>query len=194
MADFNHYGAYDAVQQHEGGYIDDPYDRGGETYAGISRRFHPYWPGWGQIDDMKKTSTPPKDWGMWHHVYSFFKDNYWDAIRGDEINTQEIANKLLDIAVNMGRRTAIEFLQRSLNLLNRNGESWEDLVEDGWIGRKTISVLNAVTSEDPKHRDTHCALVLLNGHQIKRYMHIMRRSPTQERFARGWLLRIKLPI
>ena len=29
--------------QHEGGYNKDPHDPGGETYQGISRKYHPEW-------------------------------------------------------------------------------------------------------------------------------------------------------
>ena len=38
----------------EGGYVDDPDDRGGETYKGISRKNHPAWEGWEIIDSMKE--------------------------------------------------------------------------------------------------------------------------------------------
>jgi hypothetical protein len=36
----------------EGGFklIDIAADRGGQTYAGIARNFHPNWPGWHCID------------------------------------------------------------------------------------------------------------------------------------------------
>ncbi|MFM7564688.1 MAG: glycosyl hydrolase 108 family protein, partial [Planctomycetota bacterium] len=39
MADFAI--AFDETMINEGGYVDDPDDRGGETYRGVARRFHP---------------------------------------------------------------------------------------------------------------------------------------------------------
>ena len=39
MADFND--AFDETMGHEGGYVNDSNDAGGETYRGISRRFNP---------------------------------------------------------------------------------------------------------------------------------------------------------
>ena len=44
MAEFKK--AYDKTMGHEGGYVHDPDDAGGETYKGISRRYHPGWEGW----------------------------------------------------------------------------------------------------------------------------------------------------
>ena len=38
----------------EGGYVNDPADRGGETYLGISRVHHPDSLMWPIIDDVKK--------------------------------------------------------------------------------------------------------------------------------------------
>jgi poly-D-alanine transfer protein DltD len=39
---------------HEGGYIHDSEDVGGETYKGISRASHPNWSGWIIIDKYKE--------------------------------------------------------------------------------------------------------------------------------------------
>ena len=51
MADFTK--AYALTAAYEGGYVDDPEDAGGETYRGISRRYHPSWQGWQIIDTLK---------------------------------------------------------------------------------------------------------------------------------------------
>ena len=52
MADFNI--AFNKVVFHEGGYVNDPEDRGGETYMGISRRAHPSSNIWYHIDKVTK--------------------------------------------------------------------------------------------------------------------------------------------
>jgi len=31
----------EVILEHEGGYVDDPHDRGGETKYGITKRFYP---------------------------------------------------------------------------------------------------------------------------------------------------------
>ncbi len=38
----------------EGGYANDPADRGGETFRGISRKNWPRWSGWDLIDQVKR--------------------------------------------------------------------------------------------------------------------------------------------
>jgi type VI secretion system secreted protein VgrG len=35
--------AFNTTMTFEGGYANDPDDAGGETYMGISRRYHPDW-------------------------------------------------------------------------------------------------------------------------------------------------------
>lgn len=45
-----------------------------------------------------------------------YKRNYWDKIKGDELNNQQEANSIYDSAVNMGPGTAIKLAQKALNL------------------------------------------------------------------------------
>ena len=51
MANFNE--SFNITLGYEGGYSNDPDDAGGETYKGISRRYHPGWKGWALIDELK---------------------------------------------------------------------------------------------------------------------------------------------
>jgi lysozyme family protein len=46
MAEFNP--ALEKVLSHEGGYVVDPNDPGGETYKGVARKIHSKWDGWGR--------------------------------------------------------------------------------------------------------------------------------------------------
>ena len=55
MADFTK--AINPVLVSEGGYVDDPDDRGGETVRGISRKHHPDWRGWIQVDGIKEARS-----------------------------------------------------------------------------------------------------------------------------------------
>ena len=52
MADFRE--SFNKVILAEGGYVNDPDDKGGETYLGISRVNHPYSVMWEIIDAIKK--------------------------------------------------------------------------------------------------------------------------------------------
>ena len=51
MADFRE--SFNKVILAEGGYVNDPDDKGGETYLGISRVNHPYSTMWDIIDAIK---------------------------------------------------------------------------------------------------------------------------------------------
>ena len=57
MADFDI--AYGETELREGGYVNDPVDRGGETHRGVARKFNPDWKGWALVDRLKREN--PQD-------------------------------------------------------------------------------------------------------------------------------------
>lgn len=181
MANFNE--AFDITMGHEGGYIDDKDDVGGETYRGIARRYNPDWEGWEIIDETKPDINFDE---MDPYVRKFYKNRYWDEISLDDF-PQAIANELFDTAVNMGTKRAAMFIQETLNYMNRNGSLYDELVVDGLIGRKTLSALDRLPP-----RDDIVILKILNVLQGQHYLNYMKKSPTQEKFARGWFSRISL--
>ncbi len=178
------------VLANEGGYVNDPADRGGETYRGIARRFHPDWAGWRIIDRARNRPGFPESLDdnatLQRQVAALYRHLYWEPVGGDRLPDSDLAIELMDTAVNMGVRRAARFLQEGLNLLNRNQKSWPDLVVDGWIGDKSISALHKCLRG---RGGKGYLLKVLNTLQAERYLDIMRRDPTQERFARGWLNR-----
>jgi len=119
------------------GYVKDPQDAGGETVAGISRRFHPTWDGWKIVDGYKNKPNFPytlkKDEILIQKVMAFYKPNFWDKIDGDHIKDQEIASMLLKEAVLGGYRKAI-----------KRAESIVGLTETGVITTDLIRKLNAL--------------------------------------------------
>jgi lysozyme family protein len=177
---------------HEGGYADDPTDKGGETYRGISRRYHPSWSGWSTIDQYKRKSGFPgnlKDaCGLQDKVEAFYKANFWDPMLGDDIPSQLIAEELYDTAVNMGMSRAVKFLQTGLNVLNRAGKNYPDIVVDGKTGPNTLRTLKKLLSLSGKEEGY--LFKIMNILQGYHYLRIMDKSESQERFARGWLNRV----
>ncbi|UCH39700.1 MAG: hypothetical protein JSU67_16365 [Gammaproteobacteria bacterium] len=188
MANFTE--AYDLTSAHEGGYVDDPTDRGGETYRGISRVHHPGWSGWQKIDTLKRRrgfpATLDADRSLLNSVKSFYKRKYWDRFLGDQVPDQRLANELYDTGVNMGVRRAVRFLQNALNQLNRNQRNYQDLVVDGWLGQGTLKVLRQYLRLE---RKPDLLLKVMNIQQGARYLEIMENDPAQEKYARGWLKR-----
>jgi lysozyme family protein len=184
MADFIK--AYDITLGHEGGYSNDPDDAGGETYKGISRVFHPTWDGWIIIDSLKKAPNFPKnldrELSLQAKVKAFYKIMFWDRFRGDLIPVQSLAEEMFDTGVNMNVTRAVKFLQRALNHLNRNGKLFPDMVDDGKLGPTTLSCLNKYLEED----SVELLLKIMNVMQGNHYLEYMAKSPTQEKYCRGW--------
>jgi len=193
MADFKT--AYSKTMGHEGGYTHDPDDVGGETYKGIARKYNGDWDGWVTIDECKKMVScdkfpeclDDKD-DLQDSVHSFYKEKYWDVNKLDSISSQAVAEEMFDTGVNMGVGRAAKFLQTSLNYLNRNGSLYNDLTVDGAIGGASLGALNKILSGG----DEKILLTMLNVLQGNHYMEYMNKSPSQEKFARGWFKRVSL--
>lgn len=107
----------------EGGYVNDPADRGGETYLGISRVHHPDSLMWPIIDDVKKVygtkninTRLKSNSSITKEAKDIYKKEYWDKFRLDEIPSQRIAHEIFDDAVNRGVRAATKTLQLILDL------------------------------------------------------------------------------
>lgn len=108
MADFSI--AFRRTISAEGGYVNDPDDKGGETYMGISRRAHPNATIWKTIDKVDKTGLTnrqittilKKNTHLTAEVKKIYKPNYWDKFQLDDCRSQRMANEIFDDAVNRG--------------------------------------------------------------------------------------------
>jgi len=76
-----------------------------------------------EVDRFLKMSQ--KDWGL------IFKSKYWDAVKGDDIKSQAIANVLVSWAWGSGDKTAVKQIQRVLGV-----------TRDGIIGKQTLGAIN----------------------------------------------------
>ena len=106
------------VLEHEGGYVNDPKDLGGETKYGITKRFYP------DLDIKNLTIEQAKE---------IYKKDYWDKNR-----ILVLWHIFFDMCVNMGGRTAVKILQRAA--VNKG----KDIEVDGGLGPKTIGALKGV--------------------------------------------------
>jgi lysozyme family protein len=192
MATFS--ASYQVVKSNEGGYANNPNDRGGETFKGIARKIFASWKGWQTIDAIKKrVGTNPdaidreaaKDAGLQTLVHDFYKVNFWDVLKLDLVNDERIATELFDTGVNMGTGVAAIFLQRALNISNRNGKDYADFAIDGSIGPKTLDALN-------HHHNPTNVLKALNCLQGAKYIAICEANPSQEIFFNSWFSRVAL--
>lgn len=115
--------AFDKVIFHEGGYVNDKDDKGGETYMGISRRAHPDSLIWQHVDKItKKFKTPStitrelkKDIELTNLVRDIYKTNYWNPFNLNKEKSQRLANQIFDNAVNMGVSKTKQMINRVKN-------------------------------------------------------------------------------
>ena len=144
--------------EHEGGYVWHAQDPGGETNFGVTRAVYEQYVG-RQVMDGEMEGLTHDD------VYPIYKENYWDAVRGDDLPSG-VDWSCFDWAVNSGKSRASKALQRIVGV-----------EADGGIGPMT---LRAVAEVEPE--------------EIVKQMHYVRdkfyRSlDTFEVFGKGWVRR-----
>lgn len=161
--------AFNFIIAKEGGYIDDPYDKGGATKYGISSRFI-------KANDLKIKNVQELTLLQAKEIYSIF---FWHPLKIDKINDSTVQLFLFDTAVNCGKEKAVFLLQDSINSISH-------IAVDGKIGNETIGTCNSITSQ-PKS----CKLLkqLLLASRISYYMHIINSNESQRRFLKGWVNR-----
>ena len=111
----------DHILEIEGGYVDDPSDSGGETHFGITKRVARANGYSGPMRDMPRAVA-----------LAIYAARYWDALSLDHVEKlcPKVAQELADTGVNMGVGRAAEFLQKTLNALNNQGQYYTDLAID----------------------------------------------------------------
>lgn len=177
------------IRPYEGLYSNHPEDNGGETIWGIARKKHASAFVWSLVDAAKMKSGFPEnmrfDYDILNTVHNFYRAHFWNKLLLDYVKDQKVANEVFDIAVNCGTATGGMYLQRALNVLNRNGKDYADLIVDGIVGPKTLNVIN-------NHPRTDRVLKTLNILQGYRYISLSELEKNYEVFTNGWLERIKL--
>ena len=123
MADFSK--ALAKVLRREGGYVNDPNDKGGETYKGISRRAYPKSRIWVLVDKYKEecggvnTKFKQKlgrDEEITNMVNVIYKQNDWNVFKLDLVLSQGLAEQIFDDAVNRGCGATCKILCALFNL------------------------------------------------------------------------------
>jgi lysozyme family protein len=109
--------AFRVVVGHEGGYVNDPRDPGGETKFGISKRAHP-------SEDIAGMTL--------ERAKAIYLRDYWGPV-GCDAMPDEVKLHLFDLAVNSGMTAAITMLQAAC------GES-----QDGIIGPLTLQAAQSL--------------------------------------------------
>jgi len=103
------------ILNHEGGYVNDPNDPGGETNFGISKKSYP------DLDIKNLTREG---------AVAIYRRDYWDKLQLEEM-PEPIRLLVFDSAVNQGKTRAIKFLQAALGV-----------IPDGFLGLQTFTAFS----------------------------------------------------
>ena len=147
----------------------------GLTFMGIYEAAHPNWQGWGQVraaisayGDLEKASVALyNDDNLVELVGKFYKTNYWDKMRLDEIDSELKACELFVFGVNVDTVPAVRVLQRLLGV-----------VVDGIMGAQTLKALN--------NYDEQAFDVDFDRAEIAYYRNLIRKNPRLGVYERGW--------
>lgn len=152
----------------EGGFVDDPADRGGATNMGVTlstwKKVGYDKDGDGDIDaeDIRRLSK--------QDAIGVLKRGYWNRWKADQINNQSIAEILVDWVWSSGK-WGIVIPQRLLKV-----------PEDGIVGPATLYAANSANQ-----RGLHAALFQARGRFI---LDLVRIHPEQKKFLDGWMNRL----
>lgn len=170
MADFAP--AVERVLDHEvggapsGGYVNHPDDPGGETKWGISKRAYP------DVDVKALTREA---------AVEIYRRDFWNELRLGEVRDQRVAEKVLDVGVNLGTHRAGKFVQRALRLAGIV------VKVDGIVGPKTLEALNRCLGDWFR--------VCLGFYQLNWYARLVASDLTRyNAFLEGWRRRANFHV
>lgn len=170
----------------EGGFTNDPTDRGGATNKGVTiATYEAYCKKKGlprpSVADLKHISDA--------HWYDIIKTMFWDKWRADDIHSQKVANILVDWALTSG----IHGIKKPQALLG--------VVADGIVGNKTLSAVNFADPDQLFEAIFKERVKFINGvvsRSVAAYEKKIGRKATekelfkytQKRFLSGWMNRL----
>ncbi|MDB0600662.1 glycosyl hydrolase 108 family protein [Tenacibaculum maritimum] len=161
MANFDSYIV--SVKSFEGGYQDRGDDPGNfnsrrelvGTNHGISAKTYQRWIGYPpSIEDMKNITL--------QIAQEIFKVWYWDKVNASSISSQEVAENIVDHAINAGVFSSAKIVQEVLNIHFN-----QSLQIDGIIGRRTIDAINKTPSKELLEELVSIDLVTIEKLEIK---------------------------
>ena len=167
--------ALDFVLNYEGGWCNNPGDRGGETFRGISRVFWPAWEGWSLVDTIK-TERPDdfaavlfQDFDLKEMVSKFYRVNFWEPC-GCDMLPGKVAAAVFDFAVNSGDKVAVKQLQATLGA-----------EVDGVVGPQTVKAAFDAGEE---------GVIKYLAARAKFLHAVMDNNPSQQVWAINWFRRL----
>lgn len=161
----------------EGNYTMNAKDSGGRTNWGITEavaRAHGY------SGDMQNLT--------YSEAYSILEKDYWIKPGFEQVAqlSYPVSFELCDAAVNIGTHYPCVWLQRWLNVLNREEKNYRDINADGRIGPQTLAALEHYLSWRGKEGE-ETLVKALNCSQGAYYLDIAEKHMKNEEFIYGWM-------
>ena len=140
-------------------YSNHPADKGGPTAWGIT-----------EGTAREYGFTEPMNTMLEMDALRIYRRVFW---RFDGIESQPVATKIFDAAVNMGTKRAVKLAQQALE--------FDEGDVDGMLGPKTEAAINAARPDVFLERYVE--------QMEARYRRIVEKDPSQAVFLKGWLRR-----
>ena len=150
------------IIRREGGYVNDPVDRGGATNHGITRSTLAQWRGRPVTVAEVKALTAEE-------AAQIYQVQYLDQ-PGYGTLPEPLRAQVVDCGVNLGQAQATRLLQRVVGV-----------TEDGKLGPKTRAAIAAM--------DVRAVALGMWRQRVRFYEHLVAVRPSQQRFLDGWLNR-----
>jgi lysozyme family protein len=174
------------VKPNEGGYGNVPADKGGETYAGLARKYNPELVDiWKYIDDKKRLGPIPRgtifpDLNL--KVQNAYRNLYTKNLF-DKINNQSVADILFDWFVNSGNASVSTTAKETYGIDEiLNDKFHKNIPRDGKYDPTTINAINSTNPVDLYNE--------VKNQRLQFYKAILAKDPTQKIFKDGWFNRI----
>lgn len=152
------------VLKWEGGFANHPSDPGGATNSGVTlTTFRSVFGKDKSVKDLKNMTRE-----QWEYI---FKTRFWDRWHADEIDSQAIANLLVDWVWASGVY-GIKYPQAVLGVET-----------DGIVGLKTLAAINYYPNKKELFEK-------LWNRRKKHFEDIVRNRPQSKVFLKGWLRRL----
>lgn len=161
--------AIDELILREGGFVNDPADRGGPTKYGITQERLSQWRGIIATAEDVANLTKEEARAIYEAIY---------AAPLERIAAfPDLYRLVLDVSVLSGPTTAVRLLQMALNHLGGS----PSLTVDGVLGPHTADAVASVP--------TPALVQALVAARIPALVRIVEGDPTQLRFLEGWVVR-----
>ena len=163
----------EVVLAHEGGFVDDPDDRGGATNWGVTQAV------WEDHLEDEFTSEDVRNFTREQAIQLYYEE-FWIPSQAEKL-PEEVREVYFDMCVNHGQRNAVKILQTAVNA-NKSG-TVSGIEVDGAIGPNTIKACSNLKlwEVQVERSGFYWNLVFVGSFYGKRNR--------QEKFIRGWIKR-----